>query len=332
MKVIDIYIPVSGSSIDRYLESASAIVGCAQSATPTIYYEGNRFGAQQLSTWISRVHMAAGRSFVRYPTSAMQARPTRDADLVRVGEAEQSLMKIGSILTANAAPVHEVRARECTLIRIDAGALSRVAEYTGEPEENLVQYAIKQDGKIVATGPRNLMCAWFNKLISPDMANTKVGILRQTFEGRLDPFEKIEICANDVPVRSAMVGDGSRMIHENDLVKTLDFTPCDVHQRMIDRLTSEGWMSHQLAQRHDVKHQAFTLEGTDIQIVAHMTADDIKFEIRSEFEISMSIQINQTASERMLDLKMGELLEECAIRMNDESACTMTDSVRKHRI
>lgn len=74
-----IFVPEAECGIDV----GSGIVGEYVDGDVEVDFEGNRFGAVGLETWIERVAHAAGRRVERYPTAARRRVPA--AMLVEVG-------------------------------------------------------------------------------------------------------------------------------------------------------------------------------------------------------------------------------------------------------
>jgi len=89
LKSIDIFVPATQDAL-RHIMPASAIVGI--SGTPDhdhtlVYFEGNRFGADNLRDFEARLQVALGRLLARYTTTAKLLLPT--ATLSRVATARE---------------------------------------------------------------------------------------------------------------------------------------------------------------------------------------------------------------------------------------------------
>ena len=65
-----VVVPREGSGPDAQIDRASGIVAQRQGDHVVVYYEGNRYGADNLKAYADRVKNAAGRLFKRYPTIA----------------------------------------------------------------------------------------------------------------------------------------------------------------------------------------------------------------------------------------------------------------------
>jgi hypothetical protein len=90
---LNVYVPAPGS--DLGIVPGSGIVGTRQPALPGVRaieedglvlvdYEGNLYGASNVRTLEDRLHHAAGRHIMRYPTVAR--RLARVSELVFVGD------------------------------------------------------------------------------------------------------------------------------------------------------------------------------------------------------------------------------------------------------
>jgi hypothetical protein len=83
---LDVYVPADrATATARIVDAGSGIVGTASDelGRTLVDFEGNRHGAVNLVTYADRVHCAAGRHTVRYPTTARALLDT--TVLVRVG-------------------------------------------------------------------------------------------------------------------------------------------------------------------------------------------------------------------------------------------------------
>ena len=82
--IVPVFIPAQGSELYRIIEKGSGVVGQPYNDTETLcYYEGNLYGASNMVTWADRVHHAADRMAVAYPTVAKTI--ARPGELIRVG-------------------------------------------------------------------------------------------------------------------------------------------------------------------------------------------------------------------------------------------------------
>ena len=83
-----VYVPKPGTAIERTVKRGSAIVGPeaeaeAGRARPTVYFEGNLYGAVGMVTFADRAMHAYWRMRERYPTIAMMTASPQE--LVRAG-------------------------------------------------------------------------------------------------------------------------------------------------------------------------------------------------------------------------------------------------------
>lgn len=86
MTVLNVYVPVSGTVLERMIVRGSGIVGTPHppgTDRVLIDYEGNLYGSENLKTYEDRLLHAGGRHAVRYPTVARMA--ARSEDLLLVG-------------------------------------------------------------------------------------------------------------------------------------------------------------------------------------------------------------------------------------------------------
>jgi hypothetical protein len=80
-----VYVPREGSTYERTIDRGSGIVGSLEeSGRILIDYEGNRFGSPGLAGFADRVHNAAGRHGVHYPTVARAL--VDPSEVIEVGE------------------------------------------------------------------------------------------------------------------------------------------------------------------------------------------------------------------------------------------------------
>jgi hypothetical protein len=82
----EVFVPAPGSMQERMIDAASGIVGTLDEASGRILidFEGNRFGGVNLANFADRVHHAAGRHGVRYPTVARAL--VAPEELIHIGE------------------------------------------------------------------------------------------------------------------------------------------------------------------------------------------------------------------------------------------------------
>jgi hypothetical protein len=82
---LDVYVPADSAAASLTIDAGSGIVGTASDelGRTLVDFEGNRYGAVNLVTYADRVHCAADRHVVRYPTTARALLDT--ITLVRVG-------------------------------------------------------------------------------------------------------------------------------------------------------------------------------------------------------------------------------------------------------
>lgn len=98
--IVPVFIPAQGSELYRIIEKGSGVVGQPYNDTETLcYYEGNLYGASNMVTWADRVHHAADRMAVAYPTVAKTI--ARPGELIRVGSFEGGRIELGSNAWAN---------------------------------------------------------------------------------------------------------------------------------------------------------------------------------------------------------------------------------------
>jgi len=88
-RMVMVLVPKPGTRASRNIDPGSGVVTLAaywRSAADTdrvlVYYEGNRYGAVNLTTFEERVLQAAGRLDKRYPTIAKGAWPAIEFDVV----------------------------------------------------------------------------------------------------------------------------------------------------------------------------------------------------------------------------------------------------------
>lgn len=85
---VSIYIPALGTYLDRELLPKSGLVGVpAADDRVLVYYEGNKYGAENMRTWADKLYHAADRLLwkgIGYPTIAFAFVP-RD-DVLMVGQ------------------------------------------------------------------------------------------------------------------------------------------------------------------------------------------------------------------------------------------------------
>ena len=92
-----LFIPAKGANLG--IAPASAIVAAVDQAghdRVLIHFEGNLFGAENLSTYESRIRQAAGRQVERYPTTAKML-VARD-QLVQVGRYDYANDRVLNLL------------------------------------------------------------------------------------------------------------------------------------------------------------------------------------------------------------------------------------------
>lgn len=74
--MINIYVPALGADSLADLIPGSGIVGTPMlDGKVLVYFEGNKYRAQNIRTWADRVKHAAGRMATNYPTIAMRMVP-----------------------------------------------------------------------------------------------------------------------------------------------------------------------------------------------------------------------------------------------------------------
>lgn len=91
---IQIYVPKleSMSAFSKTSDPGSGIVGFATENGFLIYFEGNRFDAENLHSWDSKVRQAYGRLVQKYPTVAKSF--VNQSDLVSVGQTNGNYVEI----------------------------------------------------------------------------------------------------------------------------------------------------------------------------------------------------------------------------------------------
>lgn len=96
-----IFVPKEGTNLGIHPGSGIvAAIDDAAARTVVIYFEGNLYGASNLSDFESRVNQAAGRQAQRYPTIARMVAPRED--LIEVGRFDYSANQIVSLLNEHA--------------------------------------------------------------------------------------------------------------------------------------------------------------------------------------------------------------------------------------
>jgi len=85
MKTATIYTVIDGTHIGHSIMPGSGLVSLdgdtSESDMKVFYYEGNKFGAENLRAYEDRIKNSAGRLFTRYPTSALIGLPKADLHL-----------------------------------------------------------------------------------------------------------------------------------------------------------------------------------------------------------------------------------------------------------
>lgn len=82
-----IFVPRPDSRLDQEIAPGSGIVGVMSGERMVLYFEGNLFGAENLTNPEERLVCAFGRAATGYPTAAIRGvMPNEYFDLIRVGE------------------------------------------------------------------------------------------------------------------------------------------------------------------------------------------------------------------------------------------------------